>query len=537
MSKKMPDGLLGLSFIGGAPVKKPGDRKFEKMSPVTGACLGTVTGATIDQVADAANYAFEAFQHSAVLQSADPLFRAQMLEAVAAELEASMEEIRPVYYLESGLPIDRSDPNVACRFEVEFGRTVNQLKFHASDLRNGTWCIPVISKSAAFDIRQTAQGIGPVAIWGAINFPLAFSTAGGDFADAWRSGCPVVFKAHSEHPFTSELVAQCIVKALAKVNAHPGWFSMLHGDREIGLMLMENHKISAGALTGSVAAAKALKAVADARGVPFFAECGSWNAVFVFPDLLESSAESIAKQYVASVTMGAGQFCTCPNGIVVPRGPGLDEFLTAVKNDISARPASTMLSARTCRDFNENVARLLRVDGMSVLAGGDPIDHATQSKPVILTISGIDFLHSPERCQHEAFGHCSVVVIADGVDQMLAIAEQLEGSLTATRYGTPQELSTASAMQLRRILESKAGRIIANAMPTGVAVCDAMVHGGPSPACTIDSTSVGLSTRFQRRICFQSEADSTLPVELQNGNPLGVLRRVNGVFTRDPVAV
>ncbi len=525
----LPAGLRGTSIIGGVHTNGASST-FIKKSPLDLSPLGEIKCATAAQVNSAIVLANDAFITDTVIKPANRFQRAEMLECVAKHLEGRKEELRATYHLESALPITAPEGQ-SSRFDIEFARTVNQLRFHANRLRLHTHFVPVIDRTSGYDIRKSMRGIGIIGLWGAINFPLAFSTAGGDFADAWASGCPVVMKAHAEHPFTSVIVGECIAAAMEELNIHRGWFSLIHGGREIGQQIMADRRIAAGALTGSLGAAKALKAIADSRGVPFYAECGSLNPVFVFPKFLAANAKPFATEYANSVCMGHGQFCTSPGLCIVAKGPGYDEFATALATAINARPAGTMLSERTRNDFLAAVDELRAVPGMSVLAGGEPVEHATQSKPVILTISGDDFARSSVVPSLEAFGHCSVVVQVEDQSRFLGVAQALAGNLTATRYGTDEELSSEDGLQLQRLLQLKAGRIIRGQMPTGVAVCAAMNHGGPFPACTINASSVGGSHRFMVEVCYQNELEDVLPRELRNSDPDRTMRLLNGHHT------
>jgi len=294
--------------------------------------------------------------------------------------------------------------------------------------------------------------------------------------------------------------------------------------------MVADDRIKAIAITGSLDAARSIKEVADKCNKPVFAECGSINPVFVLPEVLKTSPTKFAGELVASVTGSAGQFCTCPGLVVLLEGIGYDECVTEVAMLINAKPAATMLSERTKRDFVKNVQRLLEIPGMSVLAGGQEVDHVTQSKPVILTISAAAFLKNPEACQLEAFGHECMIVKASNMGQVYAIATALSGNLTATIYATESELLSTECMKLRGILSTKAGRQIANGMPTGVAVVNAMCHGGPFPACTIFASSVGGSLRFMVEVCYQNAPDTSLPEELRSSTS-GIMRLVNGSYS------
>ena len=525
ISQTFPRDVLGLSIIGGKRVDSSG-RTFQKESPTDLSVLGDVNLATEAQVEAALASAWKAYWQDTVLAPSNRLQRAAMLEAVAAELEKRKEDLRITYGAESALPTAPGG-----RFDIEFSRTVNQLLFHALRLKDHTHFIPILDVTPSSDIRKTRRGIGPVLVLGAINFPLAFSTAGGDFADAWASGCPVIMKAHAEHPFTSEIVGACIAAALEKLGVDQGWFSLIHCKRELTLKIVADDRIHAVALTGSLHAAESIKAVASRYNKPVYAECGSSNPVFVFPDYLAANAVAFADAYTGSVCMGAGQFCTCPGLCIVVESSGYSQFRDRVAEVINGKPAATMLSRRTRSDFRSSVAKLMALNGVSVLAGGKPVEHPCQSTPVILEISASDFLAQAENSQQEAFGQCSMIVRASSIGQAFAIATALSGNLTATRYGTPNELGSADGMRLRRILELKAGRQISEQMPTGVAVCAAMNHGGPFPACTINSSSVGGSERFMVAVTFQNEPDQNLPRELQRSNPDRVMRLVNGQYT------
>jgi NADP-dependent aldehyde dehydrogenase len=374
--------------------------------------------------------------------------------------------------------------------------------------------------------------LGPVAVFGPSNFPLAFSVAGGDTASALAAGCPVVVKAHSAHPGTSELVGRALQKAVKACGLPEGVFSLLFGSgREIGQALVADPRIQAVGFTGSRTGGTALMTTAQARPqpIPVYAEMSSINPVFLLPEALKARGTAIAEGFVGSLTMGAGQFCTNPGLVIGVKGADLDGCLDAAGKAVEGSAAQTMLTPGTHQAYQEGVARLAGHAKVRDVARGQQGAGPHDCQAGLFAVSADDFLADETLQREEVFGACSLVVECTSPDDMRRIAGHLEGQLTATLQLDEGDRDAAKA--LLPILERKAGRILANGWPTGVEVCHAMVHGGPYPA-TSDSrtTSVGSAAihRFLRPVCYQALPEGLLPEALKHGNPLGVSRLVDG---------
>ncbi|MEL6843634.1 MAG: aldehyde dehydrogenase (NADP(+)), partial [Bacteroidota bacterium] len=378
------------------------------------------------------------------------------------------------------------------------------------------------------DIRQMLVPLGPVAIFGASNFPLAFSVAGGDTASALAAGCPVVVKGHPAHPATSELVARAILTAAEKTGMPEGVFSMVQGSgHQVGQRLVQHPLIQAVGFTGSQQGGKALFDLANQRPVPIpvYAEMGSTNPVFVLPRA-QAAFESLAKSLAASVTLGVGQFCTNPGLVFLPESEHRESFGAALRNAISDSQAGTMLTAGIKAAFEQGTTEL--ANQTELLAKGTKADTTNAVEGQIYQTTLATFLNNPTLAE-EVFGPSSILVMANETEALLEAARKLEGHLTATIHGTEDDLY--EYQELVDILERKVGRLVFNGFPTGVEVCDAMVHGGPYPATTASaSTSVGTLAikRFARPVCYQDMPESFLPPALQDPNPLRIWRLVNG---------
>jgi len=454
--------------------------------------------------------------------------RATFLEAIAAEIEAIGDELITRAMAETGLP--------RARIEGECGRTCGQLRLFASVVRAGEWldvridpALPDRQPMPRVDLRQRHVALGPVAVFGASNFPLAFSVAGGDTASALAAGCPVVVKAHSAHPGTSELVGRAVQKAVASCGLPEGVFSLLFGSgKEIGQALVADPRIQAVGFTGSRSGGLALMQTAQNRPqpIPVYAEMSSINPVFLLSAALESRAAELGEAFVGSLNMGAGQFCTNPGLVIAVKGEALDAFVAAAGEAVKGSGAQTMLTPGIHAAYQDGIGAL--VGEAREIARGPVGDGPCACQPALFAASASDFLKN-DALQAEVFGAASLVVECDDLDQVKAVAEHLEGQLTATLQMDDGDLDAART--LLPVLERKAGRILANGWPTGVEVCHAMVHGGPFPA-TSDSrtTSVGSAAihRFLRPVCYQNLPQGLLPEALQDGNPLGVTRLVDG---------
>jgi NADP-dependent aldehyde dehydrogenase len=376
------------------------------------------------------------------------------------------------------------------------------------------------------DVRSMLVALGPVAVFGASNFPLAFSVAGGDTASALAAGCPVIVKTHEGHPGTSELVGLIIQQAAQECGAPEGVFSLLHGLREVGIALVKHPSIKAVGFTGSARAGRALMDAAAARPhpIPVYAEMGSVNPVFVLRNALAQRPEEIATGLHASVTLGVGQFCTNP-GLVFIEGSS-EKFLSKLQALMAGTSAGVMLTASIRDGFRSGVEKMSKASGVCRLVSVDAGEQ--RAGAALFVADAATFLQNHE-LSAEVFGPSTLVVECASRGEMLAAASHLEGQLTATVHAAPGELD--ANRDLLAILETKAGRILCNGFPTGVEVCHAMNHGGPYPATSDGrSTSVGTRaiTRFARPVCFQDFPDAALPDELKEANPLGITRLVDG---------
>ncbi|HEX8400145.1 MAG TPA: aldehyde dehydrogenase (NADP(+)) [Allosphingosinicella sp.] len=518
--------LTGDLLIAGERVRA--GETFEAINPATGETLSASFSAAgtaeVERACAAAQAAF------AEMQSIDHLRRADLLDAIADAIVAIGDPLLERARQESGLPL--------ARLTGERGRTAGQLKLFARELRAGAWmrlridpALPDRAPLPRPDLRLRTVPVGPVAVFGASNFPLAFSVAGGDTASALAAGCPVVVKGHPSHPGTSELVAQAVADAVRACGFPAGTFSLLNGPSyELGTALVSDPRIKAVGFTGSRAGGVALMKVAAARPVPIpvYAEMSSINPVLLFPAALADRAEALARDFIGSLTLGAGQFCTNPGLVIALDGPELDRFLEAGAVAMAPVPAATMLSPGIHSAYEEGVARLsshARVQPIARGTGGGQ----TCGQAALFAISGKDFA-GDEQVQQEVFGASSLVVRCDSPEEMADVIEGLEGQLTATIH-----FDEADHLLVRRMLphlEGLAGRLVANGWPTGVEVSHAMVHGGPYPATSDGrSTSVGTLAieRFLRPVCYQDFPDDLLPASLRRGAQDGLPHLLDGV--------
>ena len=526
--------LHGKNLVGGRP-SGAGSVSIHAMDPRTGATLAPAflqaTPEEVDEAARLGQAAFEAHYGASGEE------RAALLEAVAGEIETLGEELVERASAETGLP----EP----RIRSERGRTTGQLRMFAELAREGSWVDARIDRAQPDrtplpkpDVRRMLVPLGPVAVFGASNFPLAFSVAGGDTASALAAGCPVVCKAHPAHPGTSELVATAVSRAVERTGFHPGTFSLVHGlSPVVSLALVRHPLIRAVGFTGSLQAGRALFDAAAQRPhpIPVYAEMGSVNPVFVLPGALRDRGEALAKGLVASVTLGGGQFCTNPGLVFGLGGPELDAFARSVADAVQESPSQTMLHAGIGSSFRKGVAEWSGTAGVRPLGQGREAgeDSATGARAAVFVTEGGVFANNPHLAE-EVFGPVSLLVRCGSADELTALAERLDGNLTASLLGTDDELKEHRA--LVGILERKVGRVIFNGFPRGVEVCPSMQHGGPYPATTDSrSTSVGTAAvfRFARPVAWQGFPQAALPPELQDANPRGIWRLVDGELTRD----
>lgn len=456
--------------------------------------------------------------------------RAIFLETIADEIEAIGEPLIDRCVQETGLP--------PARIQGERGRTCAQLRLFASVVRAGEWldvridsALPERLPLPRADLRHQNIALGPVAVFGASNFPLAFSVAGGDTASALAAGCPVIVKAHSGHPGTSEMVGRAIQNAVDKCHLPEGVFSLLYGSgNELGQALVSDPRIKAVGFTGSRRGGMALVATAQARPqpIPVYAEMSSINPVILLPESLKKHTKELAKGFIASLAMGAGQFCTNPGLVLAVRGKALTNFLKAAEQAVSAVPPQTMLTPGIYEAYCNGIISLTNNQAVQSHGCGETGERPNLCQSHLFIAQASDFL-TDKRLREEVFGSCSLVIECDDIEQIMHVTQQLEGQLTATLHMVDADLDAAKA--LLPILEEKAGRILVNGWPTGVEVCHAMVHGGPYPATSdARSTSVGSAAifRFLRPVCYQNLPQALLPTALKDNNPMGVSYLLNG---------
>jgi len=458
--------------------------------------------------------------YSAVPASA----RAAFLDAIACEIENLGDAMLEVCVKETNLPM--------ARMKGERERTTGQLRLFANVLREGSWAQARLDVDSTKDLRRMMISLGPVGVFAASNFPLAFSTAGGDTASALAAGCPVVMKAHSAHPKTSDLVGKAVIRAARAQGMPEGVFSMVYG--RVGLELVKHPAIKAIGFTGSYSGGRMFTDAAAARPepIPVFAEMGSINPVFLLPEAIQGDgAASVATALAASITQGAGQFCTNPGSIFVVDSPDVQVFLRVLASKIAATPTQPMLTPGI-RDAYRAAVDSLISHGARAIASGAGDDPA---RPMLLSAPASALLKDAELAE-ECFGPCSCVFLADSPKTLLAVLGKLGGQLTGTIFATDGDL--AKCPELVPAVSRKVGRVVFNAVPTGVAVCESMQHGGPFPASTdarFTSVGTGAIDRFIRPVCYQSLPPALQPAELRNENPLGIMRIVNSVRSREPL--
>jgi len=521
--------ITGKLFINGEWVDgKAGT--YQATNPATCELLAPVmTMASADQVDAAVAAAAEAapiFRNSSLQQRAD------FLHACADEIMALGTDLIARVTAETGYP--------AARGEGERARTCNQLRLFAETILKGDYLDARIDPAMPDrvplprpDLRSVNQAIGPVVVFGASNFPLAFSVAGGDTAAALAAGCPVLVKGHSSHPGTSELVAQAIAKALAKSGLPKGVFSLIMGaGAEVGTALVQAPAVKAVGFTGSFAGGTALVKLANARPepIPVFAEMGSVNPVVLLPKALQENAAGIAEGFVGSLTLGTGQFCVNPGLVIALDDDALGEFFDAVVEQIDNTLAGVMLNERICNAYSDGLDKFLEQKGIDLLAAGDDTvdSEGFCAQTSLMVTTAETFLGNPA-IHEEIFGPASLVVKCQNFGEIHAVINALGGQLTGTVHAAPGELDDYA--DLLDLFSVKVGRIVINGYPTGVEVCHAMVHGGPFPASTdCRFTSVGTSAiaRFVRPVCYQNCPENLLPDALRNANPLGLRRLVDG---------
>ena len=451
--------------------------------------------------------------------------RAAFMNAVADQIEALGEELLTTAHAETSLPL--------ARLTGEKARTVGQWRSYAKAVASGIYSDPRIDlaqpEKQKGDLRKYNIGIGPVVVFGASNFPFAFSTAGGDTASAIGAGCPVIVKAHPAHPQTSQMMADAIIKTVKEFGWEEGIFSHITGTSyEIGAYLTQHKDIQAVAFTGSFNGGKALFDIAHRREnpIPVFAEMGSINPVFALQHLIENKAEALAKEYISSLTLGIGQFCTNPGVFIAVKGQSLDRFIAAVRNEIQEITPAKMLHNGIYESFEKHKSNAVKQPDTEVIVTTETEEG--KASVTIIKTNAQSFLNNPV-LNEEVFGPFGIIVICENQEELIQIAQNLKGQLTITVAATSDDVREHS--ELINLLKDKCGRLLFNGMPTGVEVVYAMQHGGPFPSTTdARFTSVGPDAvkRFVRPISFQNWPDEFLPEELKNENPLQISRIVDG---------
>lgn len=520
--------LIGFKDLAGS------EQEFRAWNPATGEQLEPgFHSATAAEADLAARLAAEAF---AKYSKTKPAERAAFLKRIASGIEALTEQLVERAHLESALPKPR--------LQSETARTCNQLRLFATVVEEGSWVNARIDHADPQrkpipkpDVRSMLHAIGPVVIFGASNFPLAFSVAGGDTASALAAGNPVLVKAHPAHPYTSELVGRAIRESVREQGLPEGTFSLLFDSgNEVGKALVLHPLVKAGGFTGSIPAGRALMNLAMSRSepIPFYAEMGSTNPVFLLPGALAARGREIAPQLHGSFTLGSGQFCTKPGMVFVPQSNAATEFVSEFQSKVATSPKFTLLTAGIRNAYRKEVQNRTARSELREIAHGEKVN----SEPAFLAEAAVFQTDVPALLANpdlgaEVFGPTTLLITFSDKKQILEAARNLGGHLTATIHGTEDDLREFA--ELVEILRNKVGRIIFNGYPTGLEVCHAMIHGGPYPAATDSrSTSVGTQaiSRFARPVCYQDCPSAALPEELKDGNPRGIWRMVDGELTR-----
>jgi 2,5-dioxopentanoate dehydrogenase len=528
----------GKQFIGQTKSCE-GKTFFQAENPATGETLPGnflhATGAEIEQAVALADAA------CAVLRIQTPDQRAMFLDSIAEEIMSLGDDLIARCHQETALSEER--------LRGERARTCMQLRMFASLVREGSWvdarietAIPDRTPVPKPDLRLMRRPLGPVAVFCASNFPLAFSVAGGDTASALAAGNPVLVKAHHAHPGTAELVGLAIRKAAAAAAMPEGVFALLHGPgREVGMALVRHPSVKAAGFTGSRKGGRALFDAAASRTepIPVYAEMSSINPMFILPGALEDRSDAIAAGLRQSVTLGVGQFCTRPGIIVLLAGRDAETFLADAANRLAASSQDTMLTRDIFAAYAGGIGRLANSSGVALVGDAKmmPEMQGKRADPAMFRTSGQTFLADDE-LSNEVFGPMTLAVVCRDRAEMFCVARKFRGELTSTIHATTRDLD--EYRDLLAVMEARVGRIVVNGFPTGVEVCSAMNHGGPYPATTdAHFTSVGTAAvlRFSRPICFQNVPDHCLPCELQDANPRNIWRLVDGRLTKEPLSV
>jgi 2,5-dioxopentanoate dehydrogenase len=525
--------ISGKNFVGNTLSAK-GSITFSTVNPVTAQVLPEnfylVTAEEIEAITAKAATAFTGYQQKLAEE------KAVFLETIADEIMVLGDELINRAAAETGLPL--------ARLTVERGRTTGQLKMFANALREGSWvqakidtAIPGRQPLPKPDLRSMLVPLGPVLVFGASNFPFAYSAAGGDTAAAMAAGCPVIVKAHPSHAGTDALVAHAIITAAQKTNMPDGIFSMFFGAEEMAMQMVTHPVVKAIGFTGSRKGGMAIynAAVNRPQPIPVYAEMSAVNPVLLMPGAIAANPEVIAQGLAASVTMGVGQFCTNPGLVFMIDDDNAKIFLQYLAANIEKVAPATMLSTNICKAYAEGIKKLKKT--ANVLAQGSIAADGgkTEAAPYIFTVVQKDFIAN-KNLSNEVFGPTSLIVLCKTVDEIKELLQHADGQLTATIHANINDENYLPS--IINLMQEKAGRVLFGGFPTGVEVCDAMVHGGPFPATTdARSTSVGSSAmlRFARPVAYQNFPQQFLPHALKDNNPSGILRMINGQWTREAI--
>ncbi|MEM1328945.1 MAG: aldehyde dehydrogenase (NADP(+)) [Planctomycetota bacterium] len=533
--------VTGRSWIACAPQPEQDatGSVFHATDPSNGQPLEPLfRAATTTDAERAAKQAWEAFHHELERSGTE---RAELLRVIASKLDALGETLIELARAETGLG--------RTRLIAERERALRTLEMFADTVEAGHWVRATVDRGDGArrpvpkpDVRSMLRPLGPVAVFGAGNFPLAYSTLGGDTASALATGCSVVVKGHPAHPATGELAAQAAAAAVLELGWHPGTFSFLQGggerEQELGRTLVEHSCIRAVGFTGSLRGGMALHDAAAGRPdpIPVFAEMGSVNPVFLLPGALGEQADAIGDRLAGSIQNSVGQMCTCPGLIFMVRSDGSEKVLRTISQRFNESAPAPLLSARTRANFNERLATVSRIDGIEVRGGSPQAGHGSASGAHPITASPVlyrttfDTFNETTTLHEEVFGPAAIAVICQREEQLLEAASAIQGSLTGSVFASGRDAGISRQLQI--ILERRVGRLIFNGVPTGVEVCESMVHGGPFPATTAPhTTAVGARAmeRWCRPVAYQNAPMAMLPAELREGNPLRIARTEDGV--------
>jgi alpha-ketoglutaric semialdehyde dehydrogenase len=492
------------------------------------------TEVTTEELIKAVDLAQSAFlQYNKI----DSLQKSNFLNIIVEQLLLIEEDIVSVYCSETGLPEGRA--------KGELGRTVGQLRAFSDLLKEGNWVNASIDTAdshrtplAKPDLRKMSIPLGPVVVFGASNFPLAYSTAGGDTASALAAGCSVIVKSHPMHAGTGELVSSAIIKAVEITGMPDGIFSNINsGGIQTGIDLVKNPLVKAVGFTGSLNAGRSLLNLANKRNepIPVFAEMGSVNPVIIMPEILQNNCDNLASNYAKSITLGSGQFCTNPGIIIGLKSDIFTEFVNSLSSNILDISPSCMLHPNILENFEKNKNELISSNNVKLVADFNSSTKPNYSRQALALVGGLDFINNRD-LQEEIFGPFSLIVECDDMEQLKSVVKQISGQLTGTILASNNEMSLN--IDLIDILKERVGRIIFNGVPTGVEVSPSMSHGGPYPAST-DSrfTAVGVKSidRWVRPLSYQDFPNELLPDSLQDNNPKNILRLVNGIYTKNKI--